>query len=63
MSDDFKELQAHIRVLHRANGASDMQNAVLNWLLEHKEFYQTHNSTLDDLVATMSAKHVIMAAE
>jgi len=57
------EIQHQIRVLHRANGASEMQNVVLNWLLEHKEFYQINVETLDDLVATMHAKHAIMAAE
>ena len=40
-----------------------MQHTVLNWLLEHKEFYQINVETLDDLVATMHAKHAIMAAE
>lgn len=63
MTTDFKELQDQIRVLHRANGASEMQNTVLVWFLEHREFYQSNSSTIDDLVATMHAKHALMAAE
>jgi len=64
MSDDFNdELRKQIRALNRANGASEMQNVVLNWLLEHREFYQTHTDLFDELVATMHAKHAIMAAE